>query len=101
MGTGAVYVTLSGIKYHSPALTHIETAFYFLNMALFIINTTTLLLQALRECIYASLHRGSGHSFKITHTVYPQQAKRLITDPTKGIFVPLIVCTILLFLFVR
>lgn len=99
MGTGAVYVTLSGIKYHSPVLTHIETAFYFLNMALFIINTTTLLLQALRESIYASLQR--GHSSQFMHIVYPRQAKRLITDPTKGIFVPLIVCAILHFSNVR
>lgn len=48
MGTGAVYVTLSGIKNHTPALTVVEAIFYFLNIALFLLNTTTLLLQAIR-----------------------------------------------------
>jgi hypothetical protein len=47
MGTGAVYVTLSGIKPHTAALTKIETAFFFLNMALFLLNVTTLLIQAI------------------------------------------------------
>lgn len=70
MGTGAVYVTMSGIKYHSRALTVVETIFYFINIALFLLNSSTLLLQAI---------------------LYPQQAKRLIKDPVKGIFVPLIV----------
>ncbi|KAI0790246.1 voltage-dependent anion channel [Irpex lacteus] len=70
MGTGAVYVTMSGIKSHSQALTHVETVFYFINMALFLLNTTTLLLQAI---------------------LYPKQAWRLLQDPVKGIFVPLIV----------
>ncbi|KAI0338569.1 hypothetical protein BDW22DRAFT_1432372 [Trametopsis cervina] len=70
MGTGAVYVAMSGIKSHSHALTHVETAFYFLNMALFLLNSTTLLLQAI---------------------LYPRQAWRLLKDPVKGIFVPLIV----------
>lgn len=46
MGTGAVYVTLAGIKQHpGHVLTIIETIFYFLNMALFLLNTSTLLLQ--------------------------------------------------------
>ncbi|THH06529.1 hypothetical protein EW146_g9586 [Bondarzewia mesenterica] len=70
MGTGAVYVTLSGLKNHSSALTTVETVFYFLNMILFVLNSTTLLIQAL---------------------VYPRQAWRLVQDPVKGIFVPLIV----------
>ncbi|TFY77488.1 hypothetical protein EWM64_g6524 [Hericium alpestre] len=70
MGTGAVYVTLSSVKWHRPALTHVETVFYFLNIALFILNTTTLLTQAI---------------------LYPRQARRLITDPSKNIFVPLVV----------
>ncbi|GJE96716.1 voltage-dependent anion channel-domain-containing protein [Phanerochaete sordida] len=71
MGTGAVYVTLAGLKNHpGHALTVVETIFYFLNMALFLLNTTTLLLQFI---------------------LYPRQARRLITDPTKGIFVPLMV----------
>ncbi|KAF8993505.1 voltage-dependent anion channel [Cyathus striatus] len=70
MGTGAVYVSLSGLKYHSDALTTAETVFYFLNMALFLLNTITLLLQAI---------------------LYPRQAWRLLQDPVKGIFVPLVV----------
>ena len=48
MGTGAVYVTMSGLKNHSPVLTTIETIFYFINISLFLLNTTTLLLQAIR-----------------------------------------------------
>lgn len=48
MGTGAVYVVLSGLKNRSPAVAAIETAFYFLNMVLFFLNTTTLVLQAIR-----------------------------------------------------
>ncbi|KAF8158445.1 voltage-dependent anion channel [Crassisporium funariophilum] len=70
MGTGAVYVTLSGLKERHSVLTHIETVFYFLNMAIFLLNTLTLLLQAI---------------------LFPKQAWRLLTDPVKGIFVPLIV----------
>jgi hypothetical protein len=49
MGTGAVYVTLSGIADRTPALTTVETVFYFLNMALFLLNTLTLLMQAVGE----------------------------------------------------
>ena len=49
MGTGAVYVTLSGLKQHSDTLTHIETFFFFLNIALFLLNITTLLLQLVCE----------------------------------------------------
>ncbi|KAL0577115.1 hypothetical protein V5O48_004868 [Marasmius crinis-equi] len=70
MGTGAVYVTLSAIEERTPTLTTIETIFYFLNMALFLLNTMTLLLQAI---------------------IYPRQAWRLMQDPVKGIFVPLVV----------
>ncbi|KAH9856069.1 voltage-dependent anion channel-domain-containing protein [Lenzites betulinus] len=70
MGTGAVYVTLSGLKEHSTTLTNVETFFYFLNMALFLLNVTTLAIQLL---------------------VYPSQALRLVKDPVKGIFVPLVV----------
>ncbi|KAH9900728.1 voltage-dependent anion channel-domain-containing protein [Cubamyces lactineus] len=70
MGTGAVYVTLSGLKEHANALTHVETFFYFLNMALFLLNVTTLAIQMI---------------------VYPTQALRLVKDPVKGIFVPLVV----------
>lgn len=47
MGTGAVYVSLSGLKSRSPTLVTVETIFFFLNIALFLLNSTTLLLQAL------------------------------------------------------
>jgi len=67
MGTGAVYVTLSGIKHHSPALTVVEIMFYLLNIAFFLLNMSTLFIQAI---------------------VFPKQSWKLITDPTKGIFVP-------------
>jgi len=70
MGTGAVYVSLAGLKQHSTSLTTLETIFYFLNIAFFLFNSTTLAIQAI---------------------VYPQQSLRLIQDPVKGIFVPLIV----------
>ncbi|KZT18856.1 hypothetical protein NEOLEDRAFT_89147 [Neolentinus lepideus HHB14362 ss-1] len=70
MGTGAVYVTMSAVKYHSRALTVVETVFFIINIALFLLNMSTLLLQTI---------------------LYPQQALRLIKDPVKGIFVPLCV----------
>jgi len=70
MGTGAVYVVLAGLKQHSDSLTMLETFFYFLNMAFFLFNSTTLVIQAI---------------------IFPRQSLRLIQDPVKGIFVPLIV----------
>ncbi|KAJ7600758.1 voltage-dependent anion channel [Mycena floridula] len=70
MGTGAVYVTLSGLKEHSDVLTKVETGFYFLNIALFLLNSSILLVQAI---------------------MYPKQAWKLLQDPVKSIFVPLIV----------
>ncbi|PBK67190.1 hypothetical protein ARMSODRAFT_1020683 [Armillaria solidipes] len=70
MGTGAVYVTLAGLEDRFNALTTIEAGFYFINMALFVFNAGTLLLQTI---------------------LYPRQAWRLVQDPVKGIFVPLIV----------
>lgn len=51
MGTGAVYVVLYGLKDRSPVVATIETGFYFLNMALFLLNTTTLFLQAIRALL--------------------------------------------------
>ena len=46
MGTGAVYVCLAGVDPSPPhGLRVIQTIFYFLNIALFLINTATLLLQ--------------------------------------------------------
>ncbi|KAI0271746.1 voltage-dependent anion channel-domain-containing protein [Russula aff. rugulosa BPL654] len=70
MGTGAVYVTLAGLKVHPGPLTNVETFFFFINLSLFILNSSTLLLQAI---------------------LYPRQSKRLICDPVKGVFVPLLV----------
>ncbi|EIN03576.1 hypothetical protein PUNSTDRAFT_147009 [Punctularia strigosozonata HHB-11173 SS5] len=70
MGTGAVYVSLVDIHHQSSVLTHIETVFFFLNIVLFLLNTSTLALQAI---------------------LYPRQSWRLIKDPAKGVFVPLIV----------
>lgn len=49
MGTGAVYVTLAALRNHPAPLTTLETFFYFLNMALFLLNTTMLSLQAFSE----------------------------------------------------
>ncbi|KAL0961491.1 hypothetical protein HGRIS_006432 [Hohenbuehelia grisea] len=69
MGTGAVYVLLSGMHYHWPVLTRVETGFYILNLFLFVVNTTMLALQAF---------------------LYPKQSLRLLRDPMRGIFVPLI-----------
>lgn len=60
MGTGAVYVTLAGIKQHpGHVLTIIETIFYFLNMALFLLNTSTLLLQFI----------SASDRFRLLHTI--------------------------------
>ncbi|KAF8657318.1 hypothetical protein AX16_002240 [Volvariella volvacea WC 439] len=70
MGTAAVYVTLSGLEDRSEIVHSIETGFYFLNMALFFLNTVTLILQAI---------------------LYPRKAWSLLQDPVKSIFVPLMV----------
>jgi len=47
MGTGAVYVTLAGLKGHPGPLTNVEAIFFFINLSLFILNSSTLLLQAI------------------------------------------------------
>jgi len=47
MGTGAVYVTLSSLKERASFLRHVETVFFFINMALFLLNSMTLLIQAI------------------------------------------------------
>ncbi len=52
MGTGAVYVTLAGLKVHPGPLTNVETIFFFINLSLFILNSSTLLLQAICEMIF-------------------------------------------------
>ena len=62
MGTGAVYVTLSGLKSHSPALTTVETIFYFLNIILFLLNSTTLALQAIRKPAQSNMSAFSSYS---------------------------------------
>jgi hypothetical protein len=49
MGTGAVYVTLSGVRGRAEALITVETVFYFINISLFLLNSLTLLLQFIRE----------------------------------------------------
>jgi hypothetical protein len=49
MGTGAVYVALSGLKNHSKVLSNVETFFYFLNISLFLLNMSTLLIQAISQ----------------------------------------------------
>jgi len=88
MGTGAVYVTLSGLKGHPGLLTNVETVFFFINLSLFILNSSTLLLQALCAILVLPV------PFPVSLwniVVYPQQSKRLLNDPVKGVFVPLIV----------
>lgn len=70
MGTGAVYVTLAGLPQQSKPLIIVQTIFYFLNMAIFLLNSSALAIQAM---------------------VYPRRSLQLIKDPVKGIFVPLIV----------
>jgi hypothetical protein len=92
MGTGAVYVTLSGIKEHTRALTIVETIFYFINIALFLLNTTTLLLQAIRTCYsICDCFTVLSSTLLLLVLVYPRQAWRLLKDPGKSIFAPLIV----------
>ena len=51
MGTGAVYLTLSGLKQRPHGLVIVELIFYFLNMFLFCMNSITLLLQAIRTSL--------------------------------------------------
>ncbi|KAI0284471.1 voltage-dependent anion channel-domain-containing protein [Russula brevipes] len=70
MGTCAVYVTLSGLEEHPGPLAKVEAVFFCINVFLFILNSSALFLQAL---------------------LYPQQSRRLINDPVKGLFVPIIV----------
>jgi hypothetical protein len=89
MGTGAVYVTLSGLQVRPNALRHVETIFFFLNMVLFLLNTSTLLLQAIcKFFVPDNFFECFANGIDI---VYPKKAWRLVTDPISGIFVPLIV----------
>lgn len=52
MGTGAVYVALSGLKNHSQTLSNVETFFFFLAISLFLLNNSTLAIQAIRAFSY-------------------------------------------------
>jgi hypothetical protein len=52
MGTGAVYVTLAGLKGHPGPLTNVEAIFFFINLSLFILNSSTLILQAICAMIF-------------------------------------------------
>jgi hypothetical protein len=49
MGTSAVYVTLSGLKDRPQFIIDFEHFFFFLNLAVFVLNLSTLILQACRE----------------------------------------------------
>ena len=90
MGTGAVYVTLAGLKGHPGPLTNVEAIFFFINLTLFILNSSTLLLQAICAMIFLWACSLSHYTHIV---VYPQQSMRLINDPVKGLFVPLLVRT--------
>ena len=93
MGTGAVYVTIAGLREHwGPKINPVETVFFFFNLVLFILNNTTLLLQLFCECHVLISSHTYGADVLTIHAVYPRQARRLITDPAKCIFVPLMVC---------
>ncbi|KAK0205201.1 voltage-dependent anion channel [Desarmillaria ectypa] len=70
MGTGAVFVTLSGLKEHPNWLTSVETGFWSLNMAIFLLNVITMSVQALE---------------------FPHRAWRLLQDPVEGLFPPMMV----------
>ena len=87
MGTGAVYVTLSQLRNTPDWLRGIEVAFYFLNVSLFIFNCMTLLLQLI--CKMNMIIRDV--ICLPSNAVYPQQSKRILFDPVKGVFVPLMV----------
>jgi hypothetical protein len=52
MGTSAVYVTMSGLRERSNTLRTVETIFFFLNIVIFLINLTTLALQAIRAFLF-------------------------------------------------
>lgn len=68
MGTGAVYVTLSGIKNHSQGITVVETVFYFLNIVLFLLNSTTLLLQGICKRRLIGLECDAHFCFSVSPT---------------------------------
>lgn len=70
MGTGAVFVLMSNL-YNAPDwVVYPELIFFFFVCALFVLNVTLLLFQAI---------------------LFPSQSIRLVKDPVKGVFVPLVV----------
>ena len=83
-------MTLSGVKSRSNFLLRVEHAFFFLNMALFLLNTSTLALQ-----LFCMFHTSTWYlspaDGPFCMQVFPRQSLRLIKDPAKGIFVPLVV----------
>lgn len=82
-------MALSGVKNRSNALLQIEHVFFFLNIALFLLNVSTLTLQ-----LFCKSHVFPPISFadaRFRIKVFPRQSLRLIKDPVKGIFVPLVV----------
>ncbi|KAG8708220.1 hypothetical protein FRC11_006666 [Ceratobasidium sp. 423] len=68
MGTGAVYVLLSALNPHPAWVTKIEVVFYVLNICLFFLNVSMLSLQFI---------------------LFRRQSLKLLSDPVKGIYVPL------------
>ena len=58
-------------------------------MALFLLNTLTLTLQLFRMFLLPLRISPADRPFCIQ--VFPRQSLRLIKDPVKGIFVPLVV----------
>ncbi|TIB01119.1 hypothetical protein E3P96_02463 [Wallemia ichthyophaga] len=70
MGTGAVFVLMSNLYNPPEWVVYPELFFFFFVCALFLLNVTLLVSQAI---------------------LFPSQSLRLVRDPVKGVFVPLIV----------
>ncbi len=86
MGTGAVYLTLSGIHNHPSWLTTVETVFYSLSIVIFAFNVLMLSLQV--TCASSLLHSFLSPT---PFEVYPSRTWRLIKHPVEGTFIPLMV----------
>lgn len=90
MGTGAVYVTLAGLKGHPGPLTNVETIFFFINLSLFILNSSTLLLQAICATIFylggltVSLHAYCSISTAIQAINQRSSQRSLRSSPCKS-----------------
>lgn len=92
MGTSAVYLSLSGWSEKFRPRDYIEYIFFWLTLVLFVLNTTTLLLQAIREFFPStSILNLCRNTERMNDGVYPSRAKALLTDPHKGVFFPLLV----------